>query len=292
MCLLVVQGLDTIFQQSQKCVVVADFVDNFSAQQAQLADFTQGAIQRRRLQAGIASATQNLETLGQEFNFADTARPALDIVQPVFAPGIVPDVGMHFLQSLDRAVIDISTVDKWPDILDKPGAGLEVTSYRPGLDQRIPLPVPPLPLVILLQGGQAGGQWARISKRPKPSINTEAKAVTGDFREAGDDSPRQAGKELVIGHASTAIADSCLRVAENDVYIRREIEFTAAELAQANNEHALRTAIFAPRGTVLFHQRTVMFLERELQADLSQRCQVAKGFSQGRKTGKVPPDNV
>ncbi len=292
MGLLVAQGLNAVFEQAQEGVIVSDFTDGAGVQQAKALDLGQRAVERRRLQADFAAAAEDLEALHEELDFANAAGSALDVVEAVLAAGVLAHVGVHLVQRLDRAVVDVTAVDEGPELLHQARPLRPVARHRARLDQRVAFPIPPLPLVVLLQRGQVRGQRARVAERPQARVDAETEAVPGDVGEARDHGPCMAGEELVVGQRPPPVAAAALGEAEHHVDVGRQVELAAAELAEADDEGALRLAVGPAGHAVFFLESPPVFVERGLQAGLREHSEAAKGFAERRQAAEVAPDDA
>jgi hypothetical protein len=84
---------------------------------ADVAGIDQG-LQRRQqaalAQVRLAPATDQLQRLRQEFDFADAARTALDVVGQLAAGDFGADRRLHRTQSVERAVVEVTPIHERP----------------------------------------------------------------------------------------------------------------------------------------------------------------------------------
>ena len=117
-------------------------------------------------------------------------------------------------------------------------------------DPGITFPFAALYQEIFFDHAKAGDQRAGCAVRTQCHIDAETETVFGHFRNCGNQLFTEAGEVFVIRQtalrtvAGNGIA--ILGVAKNQIDIRRDIEFIAAEFAHAEHDHFLCAAAFFP----------------------------------------------
>ena len=103
----------------------------------------------------------------------------------------------------------------------------------------------PLRLVVLLQHGEAAHERPGIAVRTQPHVDAEHEAVHRGFADRGNELLAEDGKVFVIRYPLGAARLAILIEGEDEVDIRRHIEFAPAELAHAHHDQLLRQAALA-----------------------------------------------
>ena len=106
----------------------------------------QAAFAQRRL----AAAADQLQGLHQEFDLADAARAALDVVGEFLARDFGGDRRLHLAQAVERAVVEVAAIDERPQRLEEALARGDVARHRPRLLPGVALPVAAFALEVLL----------------------------------------------------------------------------------------------------------------------------------------------
>ena len=106
----------------------------------------QAAFAQRRL----AAAADQLQCLHQEFDLADAAGAALDVVGQFLARDFGGDRRLHRAQAVERAVVEVAAIDERPQRVEEALAGRDVARHRPRLLPGVALPVAAFALEVLL----------------------------------------------------------------------------------------------------------------------------------------------
>ena len=153
--LRIIDVLQTVFESSQKFVGIAKFLHAFVRQQAACAK--QGKYFERRpdLQGRITTATNELENLRHELDFANAAGAELDVVDHILARHLATDLGMQVAHCIDCAEVEIFPEDERARDFFERGHPfrLQVVAFvhYPCLDPGVALPLPPLRNEIVFQ---------------------------------------------------------------------------------------------------------------------------------------------
>ncbi|MNZ82743.1 hypothetical protein D3C78_1014490 [compost metagenome] len=168
-----------------------------------------------------------------------------------------------------------------------------VASHHPRLDHRVAFPIAALVLVILLQGIEAEHQGAGRTVRAQAHVDTEHKTVDGDRVQGLDQALAQAGEELlVIQRALDPFSLAAFREGEDQVDVRRQVQFHRAELAHAQHHHVLRlAAAVADRRAELLAMARVQPVVGLVDRSVGKVGQVAAGLHQVGLAGQVAPDD-
>ena len=113
--LLIVDVLQAVFEAAQKRIGGEQFVAALRTQQAAFDEPRQHGERRADLQGAVASAADELEHLGDEFDFTDAARPELDVVGPILAHHLAANLRVQVAHGVDRAEIQILAVNERAD---------------------------------------------------------------------------------------------------------------------------------------------------------------------------------
>ena len=95
-----------------------------------------------------------LQGLGQEFDFADAARAALDVVVQFAARHFGGDRGLHVAQAIERGEVQVAAIHERAQGLQPLFAGIDVAGDRARLQPGIAFPVASLALEILVHAGE------------------------------------------------------------------------------------------------------------------------------------------
>ncbi|CRO72384.1 hypothetical protein PAERUG_P45_London_17_VIM_2_12_12_01725 [Pseudomonas aeruginosa] len=235
-----------------------------------------------------------LEGLGDELHLADTAFAQLDVFRHPLAPDLLLDQLLHGAQRLDGGKVQVAPIDERPQHAEQLLACLLVAADHPRLDHRVALPVAPLVLVVLLQRGEAVDQRSAGAVGTQAHVDAEDEAVDGDRIQRLDQLLPQAGEELlVVQRTLRPLGLAALRVTEDQVDVRRQVEFHRAQLAHAEDHHPLRFAgAPADRRAELLALAPMEPLASQVDAGVGQGRQVATGFRQRGAAGQVAPDDA
>jgi hypothetical protein len=246
------------------------------------------------LQAQVAPAVNQLIGLGNEFHFANATRAQLDIFGHALAPHLLLDQLLHGAQRIDGGKIQIAAVHEGPQQAEQLSARGLVAGHDPGLDHGVAFPVAALILVILFEGIEAEYQGPRRAVGAQAHVDAKDEAVDGDRVQRLDQPLAQADEEfLVVQRALGAFGLAAFGVGENQVDVRRQVQFDGAELAHAEHDHLLSLAA-APAlgGAELLAQARVKPAIRLVDAGIGHVREVAAGFHQVGLPGQIAPDDA
>ncbi|MCY1514939.1 hypothetical protein D9M68_495070 [compost metagenome] len=208
------------------------------------------------LQGGHAAAADQLGKLHHEFNLADAAVAQLDVVRAVDAAArlgaplpVLADAFSQGAQGGQGIEIEILAVDEGhAQAFQLPRLGGAIAAFerlgrhQPRLEPRITFPFAALADQVVLQRVQAPCQGAGIAIGAQPQVGPEDLPVGVHFRQHGHHAPRQAAVELVVADAARAVGLAFLAVQHDQVDVGGHVQFAAAELAHAHDQHFLRFA--------------------------------------------------
>ncbi len=122
---------------------------------------------------------------------------------------------------------------------------------HPALDPGIALPLAPLGNQVFLQRGKTHHQRATVAIRAQTHVHAEHITVAGHIVNQVNQALAQAGEKIVIVDGAATIGFAVFRVNENQVDVGRHIQFAAAQLAHANDEHFLWLLAVATNGRAI-----------------------------------------
>ncbi len=181
-----------------------------------------------------------LKGLGDKLHLANAAGTQLDVLRHALALHFLLNKLLHGAQRFDGREIQIAAVDERTKHRQQFGTGSLIATDHTRLDHRVALPVPALVLIILLQRVEAEHQRPGRTVRAQAHIDPEHETVDGHRVERLDQPLAQTNEKLLIVQRTLG-ADSlaALRVTEDQVNVRRQVQFDRAELAHAQNDHML-----------------------------------------------------
>ncbi len=249
--------------------------------------------QRTLLQAQVAATVDQLERLGDELDFANSAGTELDVFRHALALHFLLNQLLHGAQRFDGREIQVTAIHKRSEHLEQFGTRRQIAADHSRLDHRVAFPVPALILVILLQRIEAEHQRPGRTVRPQAHVNAEHKAVNRHRVQRLDQPLAQANEKLLIVQCTLG-ADrlATFRVGENKVDVRRQVQLDRAEFAHAENDHLLRQAGMATgRRTELLTMAWIEPLVGKVDRGIGHFGKIAAGFDQICLTGQIAPDD-
>ena len=199
---------------------------------------------------------------------------------------------MQLAHGSDGAVVEVFAKHKWPGdgLQCRDVAGLAGDGAR--LDPSVALPLTPLADQIVLQCIKTHRQWAGVTPGPQAHIDPEHPAIGRGLVQQRDQSPAQAGEELMVaqaaGGAVGATQLAVLGINKNQVDIGRHIEFQPAEFAHAQHDHSLwPQTIFGHRFAILGMQQALEQLLAVADGAVGQRAHAAADFLQAGLAAQI-----
>ena len=125
------------------------------------------------LQPWDDTAPDQLKYLTEKFDFTNASGSQFDIVRQAFSFDLDGNFLFHVAQRIKCTVVEITSVDKGFEPLDKDFRGGFVSSHRSGFDPCIAFPFPSMELIILLRIFKTHHQGAVLTVRSQPHIDTE-----------------------------------------------------------------------------------------------------------------------
>ena len=187
------------------------------------------------MQRRFAPTANELEHLNDKFNFANAACAEFDIVGQTTSTHFTGNHPFHVAQRLNHAEIDVTTENKRAQHRTQlVSIDAFAIAHNPRLDHRVTLPVAPLLLVIIFQRGKAQHQRATFAKRTQPHIHAIDEAILRWLIQHFNQPLPHAGKKLrVIQFPASTLRTTMFRPGKNQIDIRGEIQFPAAQLTHA-----------------------------------------------------------
>ena len=299
--LLVLDILQAMFQPAQEDVGLAQFLFGFGRDQLALGEQGENRQGGADLQGRIASAADELEDLGHEFDFADAAGAELDVIGHVLARHFATDLGMQVAHGVDGAEIEVLAEDEGPGaaLQGVHPAGLclalriRAAVHDAGLDPGVALPFAALGDEVVFQRVERADQRPGITVRPQAHVDTEDLAVGGDVAERLDDALAEAVEEVEILDALLRPRRiAVLRVDENVIDIGRDVQLAPTELAHADHHQALRAALLIERFAVEIDQLAMVVIEREVGRHVGEQGHALDHLGQRRQAAQVAQFDV
>ena len=179
LCLRVADLLQPMLGHAQKSIS-SDEPSHFACRdQSEFTAHSEHGNNAALTQACFATASDQLEHLADKFDFADAARAALHVVFQAVLRDFGIDQRLHVAHRLQRAEIEIAPEYEGPRDGVQRLEIARITVDHAALDQRIPLPVPPMHLVIVFEGAETGGQCTAVAERAQPHVDAIHEAVCG-----------------------------------------------------------------------------------------------------------------
>ena len=292
MGLLVLQHLDAVFQQTQEAVGLAQLLGGVGFDDAFLAEYRQRLQQALGLQSMIAAAAENLEGLHEELDLADPAAADLQVVAGALATGLGIDALLQPCEAVEHAVVVVAPVDEGAQ--DR-GDGLAVglaAGDDAGLDHRVLLPVAPVELVILLEGGVAEHHRAGFAPGTQAQVHAVDEAVLGGVVEAFHQLARNPGEELGMAEFAEALEFAFLAIGADQVDVGAEIQLVAAKLAHADHIQLHRLPPGVDGLAVAFRQQGLDALQGSPDQHIGQVAELLQGGFDGLPLAQVETDDA
>ena len=237
-----------------------------------------------------------MENLGDELDFADAARPELDVVSHVLARHLAANLRVQFAHGVDGAEVEIFAEDE--------GAGnllhcrhplrLQVLPrvHGPSLDPRVTLPFAALGDEVIFQGIERADQRAGVAIRPQAHVNAEDLAVGGDLAERGNHALAEAGEEIIVVDTLWPRSVALLGIDKNVIDVGRDIQFAAAQLAHADDQQTLGPAGLVERFAVGGGELAMVVIQREVGGEVGKQGHAFDDFGERCETAQVAQRDV
>ncbi len=255
--LLVILVLQHVFEPPQQAVGVGQQGGVDVGQQTDFPLRGQRFQQVGGLQRRVPPAPDELEQLDDELDFPDAAFAQLDVVVqgprtargiglavPVFADALAQrpqrgeGVKVKVFAEDEGLAQRFELIDLVGEVAARKGLNLNAAGFQPG----IALPFPALRHQVMLQRMQAPGQRTAIAIRTQPQVRAEDITIGVYLRQDPHHPARQAAVELMVGERAAPLGFTVFAVQHDEVDVGRHVEFAAAELAHAEDQHLLRQA--------------------------------------------------
>jgi hypothetical protein len=243
-----------------------------------------------RAQRRLASAANQLHELHDELDLADAAGAELQIVGEILARDFGIDQRLHLAKARERRIIEIAPEHERPQRIEKPRAADAIAADRARLDPGVALPVPSFALVVLLHRREREHRPAGMAKRPKTQIDAIDVAVGVALGDQRDERLRDARVIRLGVERPRAVARAVFGEREDEIDVGREIELAAAEFAEAENDHALRTAARIADDAVTRGDLALGARERGLDAGLGEHGRAGERRLDRVEIVEIAPD--
>ncbi len=144
---------------------------------------------------------------------------------------------MQIAQRGERPVVEVAPVYEWRHQFAQLRHAL--TRQRAALDPGIALPFPALGVEVALQHLEARYQGTAVSIRSQAHVHAEHVAISGDLGQHRDQLAREPCEVLVVADPLGTARLAVVGVGENEIDIRRDVQFRAAQLAHAHDVQLL-----------------------------------------------------
>ncbi len=286
----VAQHLQPVLQQAQEAVGIEQRRARLGGQMPGIAQGSQRRLQTTFAQRGLAATADQLQRLGEEFDLADAARAALEIIGHVATRDLGGDAGLHLAQAVERAVVEIAPVDERPQRVEEARAGVEIARHRPRLLPGVALPVAALALEVLLHRRETQGDAPGVAERPQAQVDAVAEALRRGLVQQLRQLLAEPG-EIVLGRQrARAVALAVAGVGVDEVDIGAEVELTAAELAQREHHQSHRRAVGVADAAETPRELGLQRVQRAAQAGFGQRAGPGERVVERVQPVHVAPD--
>ena len=238
--LLVGHHLQPVLERAQGAVALDQVARRVQRDPAAVGQRRQRDAGPRVAQARLAPAQDELLGLGEELDLADAAAAHLQVVaeRPDGGEAAVGvDLALDRVDVADGGVVEVLAPDEGDEAAQERPAGLQVARDRPRLDERRPLPVLAVALVVEL--GRVGRDRERVAGqvRAQPEVGAEHVAVGGLVLEQVDEGAGRPHRER-HGALAAAVAEPLLVVEQDEVDIARVVELAGPVLAHRQDHEA------------------------------------------------------
>ena len=240
MRLLVFNHLQPVLKHSQETVSIREFFIGVFRDMAARAERMEGAERGWVSQRGIASSENELLRLNEEFDFANSSPPELDIVpghRNAAVTRMAVDLTFYRMDVLDGSIVEMLAPDERLHALQKRRAGNGIPCALACLDPGCTLPVLAHGLVIgfgQFRGHRDPGR-ARIGAEAQ--IDAKYISVSRRFGEQLHDSlDRLHGGHLAVARAREGKAAGFEK--SHKINVARIIEFESSHLSHRQHDEA------------------------------------------------------
>ena len=290
LCLLICQRLDAVLGVPQEAVSQAQAQRFGLIDVAETLERLEHRQQLRLLQLRLAPAPDHLQHLHAELDVADAAGAELHVIRIV---PFLDDARLHLAQRLDGAEVEVTPVGERLQPPQHLFARKQVARAGAGFDERVALPVAALGFEVGLERIEVHHQRPAVAVRPEAQVDAKNKAVHGGRVQRVDQHLRRAHEVLLVGLAAVRLTG--LRVGEDEVHIRRQVQLARTQLAERKHHQALtRTVLRAHR-----HAEPAFLIElrldpahRDVDKQISHGRHRGDGFLTSRQTGGMAHHDV
>ena len=258
-----------MFEAAQEDIGRVEFRGSILTKNFALGQQFQHLLRRLYLQVGISPAANELEHLGDEFDFSNAAGTELDVVSHVLFRHFATDLGVQFAHRIDRAEIEILAKDK--RMADLVQLVVAAAGQRSRLDPGIALPFPALGDQVVLQHLERAHQRAGIAVGPQAHVHPKHLAVFRDIGDRVDQAASETGKEFEVRDRARPVRIPVFGKYEYQVNVRRHIQLASAELAHADHDQFLTGTIGTARRTVALDETGTEHVHRLLQGQFGEQ---------------------
>ena len=260
--LAIVDHLQPVLDRAEQRVALRQRGGLFGVDPARPGEHGECVQGRRRAQAAVAAAMDQLVHLGEELRLADAAAPALQVIagaerlalgiMVANAPGDLPDL-RH------RAIVQRAPPHERADRDQEPPPQRQVARRRPRADEGGALPRQRLRFIIADRRAHRQRDRRCLGRGPQPQVHAQHIAVAVARLEQLGRAPGDLDRRLVR-RLPLAVRQRRAIEQQDRVHIGRIVELAAALLAERDRHEPLRRRARGPlldRGADRHVERTV-----------------------------------
>ena len=258
--LAVVDHLHAMLGGAQRAISVADRRRDGRVEPVGKGQRGQRSQRRRRAQARVAPAVDELLHLGKELGLANAAAPALEVIagaEPLALGEMVADAQRNVANFVDRPEIERAAPDERLDLGEEALAQRHIARRGPRANERRALPRQRRAFIIRNRRPHRQHDRRHFGRRAKPQVDPRDIAVAGPLLEQFDQPPAIAHRRFA-GIVARAARHGRGVEQQNQVDIGGIIELAAAQFAKCEHRHAGRLGI----GHALEHRRPQRAVDR------------------------------
>ena len=247
--LSIVDLLETMLRRTQESVGGAQRFHRMGRQQLELAETFEHREEAPVTECGCAPAAHHLKRLRGELDLPYSAGTVLHAVLHALAGDLLLHHRLQRAQRLKRAEVDVAPIHERAKPLEQLRREHHVSTDCAGSDERVPLPVAAMRLVVLLERVEAEHERPLGSERSQAHVDAIDEAVRGRLAEYPHELPRELEEEaVVVDTAPAALGPSVLGEGEDEIDVGGEVQLAGTELAEREDNELLGFAGEPDRG--------------------------------------------
>ena len=221
-----------------------------------------------------------------ELCIANTAGSKLHVFRMV---ALLQEPRLHFTQRIQRAEIEIAAVHERLQNSQQRVALFDISGTGTCLDERVSLPTTALCLEVMLDRGAMHHERPAVAVGSKPHVHAKNTTVDRHGIQRIDQLLTNSCEKLLVSLARFRRA--LLRIGEDEIDVRREVQLFGAELAERQDNESLPLAGTRCRRPVTGYLPSVYQVERRIDDVIGHHRHDGNGFLQRALSKQMPPDN-